>query len=147
MTEQDLRIALLASKRPWWRRDGHRDIFVISVLYLIFGGSMLLQPERWTLTPAHHNILQVAPEQTWGVAIVAVSCLMLVSVFGFPRFKTLGQVAVSLTCGLTGAWLIAFVLRWMTSNNTTPETWGSFAVILYVLVRALWSLDAEYDPR
>ncbi len=38
-------------------------------------------------------------------------------------------------------WGLAFVIRWLTSASTTPETWVSWAVFDYLVVRALVLLD------
>ena len=50
-------------------------------------------------------------------------------------------LAITAAGMVTVGWGAAFMVRWLTSTSTTPETWVSWAVFGYLLVRAAALLD------
>ena len=125
--------------------DASWNSLAIAILYGIFGWSMLFQSTRWTLTPAYGNLFHVLPEMVWGLIYVATSALLFAGGFLLHHFGRRGVIVVALAVAvvLTSAWLAAFLVRWLTSPATTPETWGSFAIFLVVLLRAPHRLDKD----
>jgi hypothetical protein len=57
--------------------------------------------------------------------------------------RWLSVVALSLSMTTTTTWFAAFIIRWLTSSSTTPETWVSWAVFDFLLLRALLLLGYE----
>lgn len=133
-------------ERRWYTREARLYVVMVAVLYLGFGASMLLQPLRWQRTPAYHNLFVVLPETVWGVIFCAVAVVMMLGVFRFPRNRGLRLMSLGMAVALTLAWLLAFLIRWLTSDATTPETWGSFAVNLALLIQASRVLDGDVGP-
>jgi ABC-type phosphate/phosphonate transport system permease subunit len=113
-------------------------MLVIGTGYTIYALSQLLQPARWYHTPAYRNLLIVMPAQAWGGVFAAISALLLAAVWRHGS-RWLSLVAVTVAMAVTFGWSVAFVIRWASSPNTTPETWVSWFVNLYLLVRA-WAL-------
>lgn len=118
------------------------NMLVIAVAYAVFAVSLLLQPSRWGLTPAYHDLLAIMPQGAWGVLFAAVSAFLGAAAWPRPP-RWLPVAALSAGLAVTTCWCAAFVIRWATSPNTTPETWVSWALFDYVLLRALALLDRE----
>jgi hypothetical protein len=115
---------------------------VIGVSYGIFALSLILQPARWGKTPAYHNLLIIMPAQAWGAAFAVVSVMLGVALWQWRR-RWMSTLALSLGLAITTTWCAAFIIRWLTSANTTPETWVSWAVFGFLLLRALLLLPYE----
>lgn len=115
---------------------------VIGTAYAVFALSLELQPARWGATPAYHNLLRILPQRGWG-AVFAVTAVLLYA--AVPRHGRRWQAVLALTAGfaVTTGWASAFVVRWLTSPNTTPETWVSWLLFDYLLLRAAVLLDYE----
>ena len=111
-------------------------MLVITAAYGIFAVSLVVQPARWAATPAYANLLAIMPQRTWGV-LFAVTAVMLATAVRLHSLRWLSVTALSLGLAITTTWLAAFVIRWLTSGSTTPETWVSWAVFEYLLIRAL----------
>lgn len=112
------------------------NMLVITAAYGIFAVSLIAQSARWASTPAYANLLAIAPQRTWG-ALFAITAAMLGTAVRLPSLRWLSVAALSVALAITTTWLAAFVIRWLTSGNTTPETWVSWAVFEYLLIRAL----------
>lgn len=117
-------------------------MLAIAVSYAIFALSLLLQPQRWGSTPAYHNLLIIAPQRSWGIVFAVTASLLGIACMKLKK-RWLAIIALSVALAVTTTWDAAFVVRWLTSPNTTPETWVSWAVFDYLLLRALMLLGYE----
>jgi hypothetical protein len=117
-------------------------MLVIGAGYLIFGLSLLLQPRRWSSTPAYHDLLIIMPQRPWG-AIFTVTAALLAAAVRQAGPRRLAVTALTVAIMLTTTWAGAFVVRWLTSPNTTPETWVSWLVFDWLLIRSAALLDYE----
>jgi hypothetical protein len=117
-------------------------MLVIAVAYGIFAVSLVFQPRRWGLTPAYHNLLAIMPQDAWGTVFAVTSALLLAAVARHGS-RRLAVLALSAGIAITTFWCAAFVVRWLTSPNTTPETWVSWCVFDFVLLRALLLLGSR----
>jgi hypothetical protein len=118
------------------------NMCVIAVAYAIFALSLLLQPSRWAATPAYRNLLAIMPQYGWGAVFAALAVLLAAAVWWFGR-QWLSVLALTAAFMVTTAWGGAFIVRWLTSANTTPETWVSWLVFDFLLLRAAALLDYE----
>lgn len=118
------------------------NMLVIAVAYAILAASLLLQGARWGKTPAYLNLLEIMPQQGWGAVFAVIAALLLAAVWRF-RLRWLSVTALTCAFMLTTAWGGAFVVRWLTSSSTTPETWVSWFVFDYLVIRAVALLDYE----
>ena len=126
--------------RPAGTAGSH--MLVIGVTYAIYSLSLFFPGARWHRTPAYRNLLLIMPTGTWGVIFGGTAVLLLVSAYRrHPAW--LAYAAILLAFMLTTCWDIAFIVRWITSGSTTPETWTSWAVFNYVLLRAGILIDRE----
>lgn len=124
------------------RRWGRFNLVVMATIYLVFAGSMLLQPARWTRTPAYHNLFVVLPEHVWGIIYLSSGLLLVLAAVLYMR-RVYWVIMTGIMCALmiSVSWSFAFVVRVITSNNTTPETFMSFLAFSYLLVRVLMTID------
>lgn len=116
------------------------NMLVIGTGYGIYALSLLLQGDRWSRTPAYHNLLAIMPAWGWGAAFGAVAALLLAAL-GFYGNRALSVAALTAAAAITVPWTLAFLVRWLTNNSTTPETWVSWAVNAYLLARSAVLLD------
>lgn len=114
---------------------------VMAIIYGIYSLSLILQPLRWSSTPAYRNLLILMPQQAWG-GIFATSSLLLGTALWRDHRQTF-IVALIFAIVLTTFWDAAFVVRWATSGNTTPETWTSWFAFDFLLVRSLRLLNYQ----
>lgn len=119
---------------------GKLNLSVMSAAFVIFGLSLIFQPHRWASTPAYHVLLQIFRAQTWGALFLASGIGMALAVWHFGKRWA---VIASLTAAfmLTTGWGLAFIARYLTSPDTTPETWVSWAVFDFLLLNVASSLD------
>jgi len=128
---------------PSLRPTPRTSMLVVTIAYGIYALSLLLQPARWAQTPAYHNLLIIMDQQAWGT-LFAVTTAGLAAALRFGhRYRWMSIAALSLGLAITTTWCAGFVIRWLTSSSTTPETWVSWAVNDYLLLRALLMLGYE----
>ena len=128
-----------------WKAAGKRNLAVMSAAFLIFGLSLLLQPHRWASTPAYHVLLQVFPAQAWGGLFLASGAAMGVAASRIGN-RWLVTAALTFALTLTTGWMLSFVARYLTSPDTTPETWVSWAIFDYLLLIVGFSIDLPAEP-
>lgn len=119
---------------------GRLNLSVMSGAFTVFGLSLLFQPSRWGATPAYHVLLEIFRAQVWGVLFFASGTGMGLAAWQFTKRWA---VITSLTAAfcLTTGWMMAFVVRYLTSPSTTPETWVSWAVFDFLLIGTAISID------
>lgn len=110
-------------------------LLIMGLGYAIFALSLLFQGRRWHHTPAYHNLLILMPTGTWGALFGLVSILLLATAY-LRHPSWLAYTAILAGVMLTSCWDIGFIIRWLTNGSTTPETWVSWAVFDYILLRA-----------
>lgn len=130
--------------RPFTRHLGaaRANMITIGTGYMVYALSLLLQPARWSRTPAYHNLLAVMPAPGWGACFAGVSAALFAAVAAYGR-RWLSVAALTAAGIITLAWTLAFVVRWATSDSTTPETWVSWAINAYLLARSAILLDYQ----
>jgi hypothetical protein len=123
---------------------GQMNLLVMCAAFTVLGLSMVFEPHRWAATPAYHILLQIFAAQAWGGLFLAsgLSLGLAAHLYGRARWAVTG--ALMLALALTAGWMLAFVARWLTSGDTTPETWVSWAVFGFLLLRGGAGLD---QPR
>src|SRR6202011_4934233 len=87
-----------------------------------------------------HVLLQLFPAGVWGALFLVSGISMGVSAWQFTR-RWVVTAALVLAFALTGGWALAFVERYLTSPSTTPETWVSWAVFGFLLLKVAISVD------
>jgi hypothetical protein len=118
----------------------------MAAAFVIFGLSLTFQARRWGATPAYRLLLQIFPAQTWGALFLASGAIMGLSFWQFRR-RWLLVTALTAAFIITNGWTLAFVVRYLTSPNTTPETWVSWLVFDYLLLRVSLALDFTGQHR
>lgn len=124
------------------RLTSRTNMFVIGVSYSIFAVSLIFQPSRWSSTPAYHNLLIIMPQQAWGAGFAVVAVMLGAALWKWQH-RWVSTLALSLGLAISTTWDAAFVIRWLTSSSTTPETWVSWTVFDFLLLWALLFLPHE----
>jgi hypothetical protein len=130
----------LLPRASWPTAVGRLDLAVMSAAFLIFALSLIFQPSRWHATPAYHVLLLILPAQAWGALFLASGASMGASAWQFTRrWAVVASLVLAFT--LTTGWALSFIVRYATSGSTTPETWVSWFVFDFLLVKVAVSLD------
>ncbi|MDP9115819.1 MAG: hypothetical protein M3O28_00820 [Actinomycetota bacterium] len=137
----DLHVRLRWGTSSW-------NCLILAAVHVLWGVSLIVQPHRWTATPAYYNLFHVIPEFWWGVIYLVASVLLAVGVYVMRHRRRLWviQTAITVNFVLTSAWGLAFVVRYLTNPSTTPFTFGSSVIQIYLLVRASIWLTRESAP-
>ena len=125
--------------------SGKTTLGVLSAAFSIFGLSLVFQPHRWGATPAYAVLLTIFTAPVWGALFLTSGVSMGVACWQFQR-RWLLITSLTLAFGLTNAWALAFVIRYLTSPDTTPVTWVSWGVFDYLLLRVSLSIDFITHP-
>ena len=120
--------------------SGKVTLAVMAAAFTIFGLSLIFQAHRWESTPAYHVLLQVFPARAWGGLFLVSGLSMGTSCWQFHR-RWILVASLTLAFTLTNGWALAFMVRYLTNPDTTPETWVSWAVFDYLLLRVSLSID------
>jgi hypothetical protein len=113
---------------------------VVGIAFLALSFGLLVQPDRFTKTPAYANLLVVLPQSIWGAIYLAVGLLIGASVL-LRRKRALTVVAHTLSFSLASAWLLGFIIRYSTDSATTIVNVVSWAVLLYLIILSMLELD------
>jgi hypothetical protein len=118
------------------------SLFTVTVAYATFGLALWLQPERWANTPAYHNLLVVLTAQTWGTIYLLVAALTAAASWK-TRIRPVVVIAHTAAIALTAAWLVGFVIRYLTDQGTTIVNVVSWSTYLVLLIRSAVVLDDD----
>jgi hypothetical protein len=118
---------------------GRLNLSVMAAAFVIFGLSLVFQSHRWESTPAYHVLLLIFAAPVWGVFFLASGLGMAAASWQFRRWIVI--VALTAAFTLTTGWMLSFIVRYLTSPDTTPETWVSWAIFGFLLLKVAASLD------
>lgn len=118
---------------------------VIAIAYLGLGLGMLLQPRRFSATPAYGNLIEILNIQAWGVCYLLVAVL-LGSYISLLTSRLFGITAHIMALIVTMVWWFAFVIRWLTDANTTVVNVVSWFVFLLVIARSASLIPVAVRP-
>lgn len=108
---------------------------VIAIAYLGFGLGMLLQPRRFSGTPAYGTLVEIADIRVWGACYLITAALLGVYI-SLLTSRLFGITAHTVALIVTAVWWLAFVIRWVTDDNTTIVNVISWLVFLLVIARS-----------
>jgi hypothetical protein len=119
---------------------------VIAVAYFGFGLDMLLQPDRFSKTPAYGTLTAVLDIRIWGACYLTAAVLLTVFV-SLVTNRQYGVIAHIVSGTITLMWLLVFIIRWQTDPNTTAVNVVSWSVFLIVIVRSLTLVPMAVEIR
>lgn len=122
------------------------NLAVMSAAFVIFGLSLLFQPHRWASTPAYHVLLEIFRAQAWGALFIAAGAALGAAAWQIAHRRWLVIAALVPAFTLTTGWMLSFIARYLTSPSTTPETWVSWLIFDYLLIKVAVSLDHAALP-
>src|ERR1044072_1701561 len=112
-------------------------------IFISFGLGLVLQPNRWSATPAYGNLLLIMSSTPWGICYAVIGLGLLVSVFiNTHRERWLYIATHAVAFMLLVSWEAAFVVRWLTDPKTTIANVVAWAVYLALVARSATLLDA-----
>lgn len=120
--------------------------FQVAMVSLLFGITLILQPNRWANTPSYANLLELLPAATWGAIYLVTAGLLFVTI-RFRQNRWLFAVGHTVGIALFAAWLLAFVVRYATDDGTTIVNIVSWGVFLSRLIQSAVILDDPETPR
>lgn len=118
---------------------------IMAVLFGAIGITLWFQPGRYANTPSYANLLAILPQHVWSVIYLTASLLNTLSIW---RYSYRGLVVVTHTVAivLITAWLVAFVVRYLTDAGTTIVNVLSWSTFLYLAVRSALMVDDHSRP-
>ena len=118
----------------------------LAFIHLVFAAGLILQPYRWSATPAYGNLLLVLSAQVWGFIYLGVGIVLTLAVV-FPRVRGLAISAHTLAFILLAFWEAAFVMRTLTVWKTTIANVVAWGTYLGIVVASAMQIDAPViDP-
>lgn len=134
-------ITRLRSPRP-----GLGDMLIATGWFALTGLGLIIQSDRYSNTPAYANLIEVLPAQVWGGFHLAVAAALLAAITHLQaRWAT--TAAITAAFALTGAWWVAFIIRWATDTGTTPVNPTNWVLMLFLLIRVATGIDSVYDRK
>jgi hypothetical protein len=120
--------------------------WLIGIVYMAIGITLVLQPDRYYNTPSYGILLQVMAVRTWGVLyiVAALSLLGYAARFHGAAYASFAHVIAS---ALTLFWLAAFVIRYTTDPGTTIVNVASWTTYLAVIFRSAFLIDGSRNVR
>lgn len=133
-------MARRANRPRWrgWKRHVEPGVWpgaLICVAFLLYGLGMVLQPNRFTRTPAYGTLTAVLDIRWWGV-IYLVSAVTFGVYTLLVTGRNFGIVTHILGLLVTSVWLAAFLIRWLTDWDTTVVNVGSWLVLTIIIARS-----------
>lgn len=136
---------------PRWqpRRPDWHPAVLMSVTFTAIGLALTLQPDRFANTPSYANLLVITGQMVWGLIYLGCAALLGMSLLPLPRRHkwTIAVAAHTVSIALTGFWLAAFVVRYVTDEGTTIVNVASWSVYFALLVRSVLTLPDRMDTR
>jgi hypothetical protein len=131
MSRDQRRYPKLAAESPIW------PAAAIAGAYFLLGLGMIAQPERFERNTPYANLLEILSIQVWGGIYLAVSVLFSVYLIVDQSRLVLSIIAHFTGFTLTGVWLIAFIVRYVTDPTTTISNIVAWLVYLLLLMRSV----------
>jgi hypothetical protein len=121
-------------------RNAHGSI--IATGYALLGLSLCLEPSKWDRTPAYAVLLDILPQQAWGLILLAIAAILGTAMWIFPG-QLMSRTAHYIAIMFTGGWMLAFLVRWATDpkHATTPMNAVMWAMALGLLVISLRAME------
>lgn len=119
---------------------------LICIAYTIYGLGMVLQPRRFSATPAYGNLTKLLDIRWWGV-LYLVMALMFGLYTVFLTHRTFGIATHLIGLAVTGYWLVAFLIRWVSDSGTTVVNVGSWLVLTLLIARSFTLIPAAAVPE
>lgn len=127
------------------RRLAGRPTGIVILAYTLIGLGLVLQPDRFSRTPAYGNLIHVFTAVTWGALYLAVAAGLALWLAGVTPIW-FGTSAHTIAVMLVGGWLAAFVVRYATDSATTIVNVASWTVFLILTVQSSVSVyDDDTD--
>ena len=126
--------------------DWHPTV-LMSVVFAAIGVGLVAQPCRFANTPSYANLLEIVGPLFWGVTYLVCAALLGLSLLPLPRRWgwVVAVVAHTASIALTGSWMAAFIVRYLTDDGTTIVNVASWGVFLALLVRSVLTLADRMD--
>jgi len=119
---------------------------VIAVAFLGLGLDMLLEPRRFSTTPAYGTLIAVLDIRIWGACYLTAAILLVIFV-SLVTNRQYGVIAHVASGTITLVWLVVFVIRWRSDPNTTAVNVVSWSVFLIIIIRSMTLIPMAVEDR
>lgn len=120
-------------------------VAVIAAVFYAIGITLWLQPARYADTPSYANLLGILPQHAWSLIYVGTASLKVSAIWRYS-LRPLVVVSHAVAIALESAWLVAFIIRYLTDSGTTIVNVVSWSVYLYLSVRSALMIDQHTKP-
>jgi hypothetical protein len=108
---------------------------VAGLAYAGYGLGMLIQPARFSATPAYGNLTQILDIRIWA-AVHLVAAILFAAYVSLITGRLFGIVVHIYGLAVALAWWLAFVIRWLTDESTTVVNIVSWGMLLLIMSRS-----------
>ena len=113
---------------------------ILAVVFAAIGVTLWLQPGRYANTPSYANLLAILPQHEWSVIYLSAAVLNVTAIWQYAH-RALVITSHTVAIVLILAWLLAFVIRYLTDDGTTIVNVMSWSVFLYLAFRSALMVD------
>jgi hypothetical protein len=118
---------------------------LMAIAFIALGVTLWVQPGRYANTPAYANLIAILPQHAWSAIYLGAAALKVLSIVRYsPRVLLVVTHTVAII--LISAWLLAFVVRYLTDDGTTIVNVVSWSTFLYLAVRSALMMDDHTRP-
>ncbi len=117
---------------------------IVVLAFTLNGLDMILQPKRFSRTPAYGDLVRIFHAPVWGVVYLIVAAALASWSFR-PTPAWWGVAVHTLAVALTLGWLGAFCVRWSTDDSTTMVNVSSWLMFSILLVKSALGGEDELE--
>lgn len=122
-------------------RETSIPLLLMTVVNSAISAGLLVQPARFTATPAYGVLLDILNQRTWGFAFMAVSIVMVAALLFDNQSRPLTVIAHIMAISLATIWLVGFIVRYLSDPSTTIVNVLSWSLHIAVLGYSLSIID------
>lgn len=130
--------------RFWALGEARSHMLWMTMVFTGYGVTLITQPSRYANTPAYGNLLTVFSQSVWGVLYLAGAVSAALS-FLLYRRKVLVWSGMFAAGMVLLSWWLAFDARYVSDKGTTIANVLSWGTYLYLISRAVITLDDAPD--
>jgi len=108
---------------------------IVSIAFLGFGITMILQPHRYKNTPSYKNLIQMESLTFWGICYLVIGIAWIIFMLWIRNDKV-GLLVHTFASMITAVWVVIFIVRWITDSGTTIVNVINWGVLLTLTI---WS--------
>jgi hypothetical protein len=110
-------------------------------IFLGFALGLILQPYRWSATPAYGNLLTIFSAQSWGIIYIVIGFALFLYIVLLHEVRFFGMIVHTAAFVLLASWEVSFIIRWATDPKTTIANTISWLAFIAIATRSAAVMD------